>query len=204
MKDSRFEDLPVWQAATDFGLRILPLTDDARFGNRGDLRSHLRRAALFVSSDIAEGFERGTTSELLSFLCIARGSAGAVRIMLLFSERLDGLENLESQISDLKALAESCSRQVCAWDDSLQNADIRGQRRVNEQVREEHAPRRCVLEATRCGARRGRRVEGSAVRPQDRRCRAAAMMVPLLCHAMSRRESRRGHADRTPVEIAPR
>ena len=40
------------------------------------------RAALSVSNNIAEGFERGTTNELLQFIYIARGSAGEVRSML--------------------------------------------------------------------------------------------------------------------------
>ena len=41
-----------------------------------------------MSNNIAEGFERGTTAELLTFLYIARGSAGEVRSMLQFMDRL--------------------------------------------------------------------------------------------------------------------
>jgi hypothetical protein len=43
--------------------------------------------------------------------------------------------NLRSQISDLKPLAESCSRQLRAWADSLQNSDIAGPRHLNEKTR---------------------------------------------------------------------
>ena len=138
----RFEDLPAWKAAMDLGLRVFALTNDRAFDRQGDLRSQLRRAALSVSNNIAEGFERGTTNELLAFLYIARGSAGEVRSMLLLAERLEHLqramnaEHLKSQISDLKSLAESCSRQLRAWAASLQDSDIRGQRHLNEQTRE--------------------------------------------------------------------
>jgi len=78
----------------------------------------LDRAALSVSNNIAEGFERGTTNELLAFLYIARGSAGEVRSMLCLKERrarqAGWTDDLKSQISDLKSTAESCSRQLRA------------------------------------------------------------------------------------------
>ncbi|MFZ0034090.1 MAG: four helix bundle protein, partial [Sedimentisphaerales bacterium] len=104
----------------------------------GDLRSQLRRAGLSISNNIAEGFERGTTAELLAFLYIARGSAGEVRSMLCFAERLPKAEHLKSEISDIKSLTESCSRQIRAWADNLQNSDIKGQRHLNDQTRIRH------------------------------------------------------------------
>ena len=140
MKYERFEQLPVWQAAMTLAEKIYVLTDDRVFGRFRELKDQIRRAALSVSNNIAEGFERGTTAELLSFLYIARGSAGEVRSMLLFCQRLGGLEseisNSKSQISDLISLAESCSRQIRAWADHLQNTDIQGQRRLNDQTRQ--------------------------------------------------------------------
>lgn len=138
----RFEDLPVWNAAIDLALRIFALTDDAAFSQQGDLRSQLRRAALSISNNIAEGFERGTTNELLSFIYIARGSAGEVRSMLAFTDRMARTKHLKSQISDLKLLAESCSRQLRGWADSLQNSEIRGQRHLNDDARIEYDRRR--------------------------------------------------------------
>ena len=80
MKYDRFEDLPVWKAAIDLAQRIYAHTRDRFYSQPGDLRDQLRRAALSVSNNIAEGFERGSTAELLAFLYIARGSAGEVRI----------------------------------------------------------------------------------------------------------------------------
>jgi four helix bundle protein len=81
------------------------------------LRNQLERAALSVSNNIAEGFERGTTNEVLAFLYIA---------------------HLKSQISDFKSIAESCSRQLRAWADHLQNSDIKGQRHLNERTRQHY------------------------------------------------------------------
>jgi len=135
MKYERFEDLPVWKAAIELGLGVYDLTRDRFFRQPGDLCDQLRRAGLSISNNTAEGFERGSTAELLAYLYIARGSAGETRSMLCFTERCPGAEHLKSQISDLKSLAESCSRQIRAWADSLQNTDIKGQRHLNAESR---------------------------------------------------------------------
>ncbi|HUJ09969.1 MAG TPA: four helix bundle protein [Verrucomicrobiae bacterium] len=128
MKYERFEQLPVWQAGMTLAERSFKLTADRAFNYQGDLRSQLQRAALSVSNNVAEGFERGTTQELLTFLYIARGSAGEVRSMLCLLERLDHFAHLKPEISNLKSLAESISRQLRSWADSLQNSPITGQR----------------------------------------------------------------------------
>lgn len=88
MKYERFEELPVWRAAVDLARRVYALTRGRFFSQSGDLRDQLRRAALSISNNVAEGFERGSTNELIAFLYIARGSAGEVRSMLCFAEKL--------------------------------------------------------------------------------------------------------------------
>ena len=62
MTYKRFEDLPVWQAGQDLALRVYRLTDDRAFAIKGDLADQLRRAALSVSNNVAESFERGSTA----------------------------------------------------------------------------------------------------------------------------------------------
>ena len=88
MKYSRFEDLPVWKNAIELAERVFQLTKGRFFSQPGDLRDQLRRAALSISNNVAEGFERGTTAELLMFIYIARGSAGEVRSMLRLCDRM--------------------------------------------------------------------------------------------------------------------
>jgi len=88
-----------------------------------------------VSNNIADGFERGTTNDLLTFLYIARGSCGEARSMLCLLDVLAAFTDLKSEISDLRSRAESISRQLRAWANSLQNSDIRGQRYLTEKAR---------------------------------------------------------------------
>ena len=65
MTYSRFEDTPVWNAAQDLGVAVFKLVEDRAFDEKGDLRNQLQRAVLSISNNIAEGFERGTTEDLL-------------------------------------------------------------------------------------------------------------------------------------------
>lgn len=133
MKYERFEDVPVWQDGTDLSVDIFELTEDKSFRFKGDIANQLQRAGLSIPNNIAEGFERGTTEELITFLYYARGSAGEVRSILCVCERMKAFAHLKSEISDLKSKAESVSRQLRAWADSLQNTDIRGQRHLTDQ-----------------------------------------------------------------------
>ena len=55
--------------------------------------------------------------------------------MLLLADRLPDFAHLKSQVSNLKSLAESISRQLRAWADALQNSDVRGQRYLTDQTR---------------------------------------------------------------------
>lgn len=138
----RFEDLPVWQQAITLAERCEDFIAGAKDHLSWSKRDQLDRASLSVSNNIAEGFERGTTNELLAFLYIARGSAGEVRSMLSYFERRPALSNFKSEISNLKTIAESCSRQIRGWADSLQNSDITGPRHLNEQSRANYQKRK--------------------------------------------------------------
>jgi four helix bundle protein len=142
MTYDRFEDLPVWLEAAKLYERVEDFLDRVAPWLRASFRDQLERAVVSVSNNIAEGFERGTTNELLAFLYIARGSSGEVRSMLCLLERRPGLKNFKSEITNLKSIAESCSRQLRAWADSLQNSEIKGQRHLNDSVRREAAGRK--------------------------------------------------------------
>jgi four helix bundle protein len=142
VKYERFEDLPVWQAASGLAVRLFAMGEKAALRRHRSLRDQIERAALSVSNNIAEGFERGTTSELLAFLYIARGSAGEVRSMLCVMDRMAAFSDLKSEISDLRSLAESISRQLRGWAQHLQDTPILGQRHLTSKSRQADQARR--------------------------------------------------------------
>ena len=136
MTYKRFEDLPVWNEAMRLAHRVFDLTENPRFKISYSLRDQIEQSVMSISDNVAEGFERGTTNELLAFLYIARGSAGETRSKLIFMEQRLRLADFKSEIAALRLLAESCSRQLRAWADSLQDSDIKGQRHLNSRTRQ--------------------------------------------------------------------
>ncbi len=98
MNYNRFEQLPVWSAAIDRSLKPYALTAQLPFKGHAGLRDQIERASLSGSNNIAEGFERGTNNELLSFLYLARGSAVEVRSMLCLLERLPTFTDFKFEI----------------------------------------------------------------------------------------------------------
>src|SRR3989304_8334472 len=135
MKYRRFEALRVWQETAGLARRMYEFTSLEPLRRHPGLRDQLERAALSVSNNIAEGFEGGTTNELLGFLYIARGSAGEVRSMLRVLEGWEAFGNLKSQISDLTARCEKISKQLYGWIENIKNSGISGQRHLDEKAR---------------------------------------------------------------------
>jgi four helix bundle protein len=146
MTYQRFEDLPVWKEAMRLAHRIYDLTENPEFKISFSLRDQIERSVMSISGNVAEGFERGTTNELLAFIYIARGSAGETRSKLCFMEERPRLKVFRPEIAKLKMVAESCSRQLRGWADSLQNSTIKGPRHLNNKVREDEASRKRAAE----------------------------------------------------------
>ena len=114
MKYKNFEDLPVWKDAIEFAVRVFDLTSRPQFKGIYGVKDQLERASVSISNNIAEGFERGTTQELITFLYISRGSCGESRSVLRLCDRLNLFVDLKSEISDLISRAISISRQIRA------------------------------------------------------------------------------------------
>ena len=81
-KVKRFEDLVVWQKSMALAEEIYRITKSGEFGKDWGLKDQVRKAAVSIPSNIAEGFERYSAQELKQFLNIAKGSAGEVRTQL--------------------------------------------------------------------------------------------------------------------------
>jgi len=128
----RFEDLPVWQEAARLYNSALDLLQSQKLLLSPGWRFQFERAALSVSNNIAEGFERLTPNELRNFLVIARGSAGEIRSMVGVIVRRREMQPHVSQLQAIRTTAESCARQLGAW---LQTIDSPKQSRKPARLR---------------------------------------------------------------------
>ena len=88
-----FEELIIWQEARKFANNIYRLTKKYPQEELYGLTSQMRRAAVSVMSNIAEGFDRRTTKEFISFLVIARASVSEVQNDLYISLDLNYIDN---------------------------------------------------------------------------------------------------------------
>ncbi len=131
-KYERFEEVPAWQTAAQLYNRVLDLFEEPNVPLTATFRNQMERAALSVSNNIAEGFERSTTRELVSFLAIGRGSAGEVRSMVAAVKRRPKLARqggYGGRLEEIGTLADSCVRQLNAWSRAVEEGSFQGKRR---------------------------------------------------------------------------
>jgi len=82
------EDLEVFKIAGELGLSIYKITKNFPKDENFGLISQMRRSAISICSNLAEGGSRATSGELRQFIGIARGSAGELKFQILFSYKL--------------------------------------------------------------------------------------------------------------------
>jgi four helix bundle protein len=77
-----FEEIEAWQQARELTRLVYEVSGKGAFGRDFALRDQIRRAAVSVMSNVAEGFGRGGAKEFVQFLSVARGSASEVSAQL--------------------------------------------------------------------------------------------------------------------------
>ena len=123
---TRFEDIEAWKKGRELRKDVYAHSNRGEFAKDYALKDQIRRAALSVTSNIAEGFERDGNKEFRQFLSNAKGSCGEVRDQLYAA--LD--EDYITQ-SEFKALYESSlevGRLIAGFMSYLQRSAIRGQK----------------------------------------------------------------------------
>ena len=106
----RFEDLDVWQNARKLANVVYDLSDQGAFARDYGLKDQIRRAAVSVMSNIAEGFESRTRALFSDYLGRAKGSAGEVRAQLYLA--LDRNYITPTQFEKASTMTVTVSRQI--------------------------------------------------------------------------------------------
>jgi four helix bundle protein len=117
-----FEDLPVWKNAVELAKEINVLTGMGSFARDFGLKDQIRRAAVSIASNIAEGFERSNNKEFIRFLYYAKGSSSEVRTQLLIARDLNHLndEQYANLRSQSRVLAVSIGKLIAYLKDHLE------------------------------------------------------------------------------------
>lgn len=126
---TRFEEIEAWQAARTLTRQIYQLSNQGAFARDFGLRDQMRRAAVSIMSNIAEGFESRTQALFIEFLGRAKGSAGELRAQIyvaLDAEYIDA-----SQFEQLCAQTERCSGRISRFMSYL--SEQPNSRRVREE-----------------------------------------------------------------------
>ncbi len=126
-----FRELEVWQKAHGLALATYRLTDKFPDRERFGIVSQIRRSAASVPANIAEGFGRRTTKELLQFLTNANGSLEETRYFFILGRDLGYLKN--EDFEDMEKQCSSVGQMIGALGRSLKSrlAGVHGSRDTN-------------------------------------------------------------------------
>jgi four helix bundle protein len=124
MSIKNFEDLEIWKDARALTRAIYQLTGDLKFSKDFGLRDQIRRAAVSIMSNIAEGFERGGNQEFIQFLYVAKGSCGEVRSQLCVAMDQGYVD--QKVVDDLLTSLKRLSVMIKHLIDHLKSSGMRG------------------------------------------------------------------------------
>jgi len=83
-----FQELKVWQLGKELAVAIYKITNEKKFKADFGLTDQIRRAAVSIPSNIAEGDERGSNKDAVRFLYIAKGSLAELRTQLIIANEV--------------------------------------------------------------------------------------------------------------------
>jgi four helix bundle protein len=106
----RFEEIEAWQSARILTQQIYALTRESPWARDFGLRDQIRRSAVSIMSNIAEGYECDVSAQFVRYLSYAKGSAGEVRAQLYVA--LDAGYLSPDAFGQLSDLADKCGRQI--------------------------------------------------------------------------------------------
>ena len=119
-KTSSHKDLVVWKKAMDFVVKVYSITGDLPTREMYGLTSQMRRSAISIPSNIAEGSARRNTKEFIQFLYIAQGSLAEIETQFEICQRIGYVTNISEIQNEIKSIRVLISKLVKALQNKLQ------------------------------------------------------------------------------------
>ena len=123
-KIERFQDVDAWQKARKLCRLIYKITKQDPFSKDFGLVNQIRRAAVSVMSNIAEGFERGGNKEFIYFLTVARGSVAELGSQLYIA--LDNGYITQQEFDEIFTISDEVKLVISGFIRYLKKSDYRG------------------------------------------------------------------------------
>lgn len=123
-KIERFEDIDCWKEARQLVKLVYSLTNKEPFSRDWGLRDQIQRAAISITSNIAEGFESQGNREFVQFLFYAKRSSGELRAQLYAAYDLGYINEVE--FGEAQELAIKVSKMLSNFISYLKSARRRG------------------------------------------------------------------------------
>ena len=109
----RFEDIEVWKQSRILANLIYDYSEIGPFSRDYGLRDQMRRSAVSIMSNIAEGFESRSRKRFIEYLGYAKASAGELRAQLYLASDRNYLSS--EDFEQASSLVENCSRQLAGF-----------------------------------------------------------------------------------------
>ena len=116
---NNYKELKIWQKSVDLAVQVYRLTQDFPKEELYGITSQIRRSAVSVASNIAEGAGRNSKKEFCNFLGISNGSICELETQLIIAQRVnfvDGqaLESIQQEIVEIQKMSWSLSKSLAA------------------------------------------------------------------------------------------
>jgi len=104
-----FKELRVWQEAKGLAVTVYKLTENGKFSTDYSLKDQVRRSAVSIASNVAEGYERNSNKDFIRFLLIAKGSLAELRTQVEIAREISYIneeifKNLEEHCNKIGAM----------------------------------------------------------------------------------------------------
>lgn len=106
-KIERFEDLDLWKEAIEIGVQVYKLTSAGKLERDYSSKDQLRRSAISISNNIAEGFEYNSNKSFIKFLKYSKGSAGELRSNLFVLKEAGLVSDQDYKLIETKLVSVS-------------------------------------------------------------------------------------------------